>query len=136
MTPHQITKAWFKRARQSLQVADVLMKSDRDFSEVCFFHCQEAARASVKGFLTFHEVRLIGRPSLENLSRLVASVDSELSAILSPMDHLIRLGEGFDYESVGGRNIVPEEVDIGLTVARLIYEEALSRVPFESLWAR
>lgn len=73
------TQMWFAKARQDLKVAKHLRPNEADFFSGIVFHCQQSAEKSLKGFLTFHNVRILKTHDMEVLLAKVRETNPELA---------------------------------------------------------
>lgn len=58
---------WFAKAREDLLVAKHLRPLEPAFFSGIVFHCQQSAEKSIKGFLTFHNIRILKTHDMEAL---------------------------------------------------------------------
>ena len=70
---------WFAKAREDLKVAKHLHPNEKDFFSGILFHCQQSAEKSIKGFLTFHNLRIYKTHDMNMLLEKVRQINSDLA---------------------------------------------------------
>lgn len=78
MANSKSTQMWFAKARQDLKTAKHLRPLEEDFFSGIVFHCQQCAEKSIKGFLTFHNVRVLKTHDMDTLLTSIKSIEPQL----------------------------------------------------------
>lgn len=73
------TQMWFGKARQDLKTAKHLRPLESDFFSGIVFHCQQCAEKAIKGFLTFHNIRVLKTHDMDKLLDSIKQIDPELA---------------------------------------------------------
>ncbi len=73
------TQMWFAKAREDLKVAKHLHPIEKDFLSGIVFHCQQSTEKSIKGFLTFHNVRILKTHNMNVLLAKVGEINPQLA---------------------------------------------------------
>lgn len=71
---------WLAKARLDLKTAKFLNPVEKDFFGSIVFHSQQCAEKAIKGFLTFHNIRVLKTHDMEKLLKCVAVLDANLAA--------------------------------------------------------
>lgn len=122
------TRRWLKRAREDLQCAEILAN---DHGEGAAFYCQQAAEASLKAFLAFHQTPFGKNHDLAALGKACLALDPSLPASIPEGSSLTEYIWIFRYPG-GPRPIQEGEAESALRLARRLNEDILARLPPES----
>ena len=79
MANPKATQLWFGKAREDLKVAKHLRPLEKDFFSGIVFHCQQSSEKAIKGFLTYHNVRVLKTHDMEKLLNAVATINAGLA---------------------------------------------------------
>ena len=134
MSTEAMTKVYIQRAGKNLKVSQILKASGEDVLEQQFFYNLSSAQDSLRGFLTFNRVRAGVENDLRSLSVAISRIDPNLFQILEPTEKIARLSDGFDYSEPNGKLLNSEMVLESFKLAKVIYQEVTSRVPFDAQW--
>lgn len=94
----KIVNSWFKKSRQDLLTAELLIvQTSDDFLMPAGFHLQQSAEKAIKGFLAFHKVRFPKTHNLQILTELVRQVDPNLATFLLPIVDLSQYAVAYRY---------------------------------------
>ncbi len=79
MANSKSTQMWFAKAREDLKVAKHLHPIEKDFLSGIVFHCQQSTEKSIKGFLTFYNVRILKTHDMQALLVKISEIHPELA---------------------------------------------------------
>lgn len=79
MANSKSTQMWFAKAREDLKVAKHLHPIEKDFLSGIVFHCQQSTEKSIKGFLTFYNVRILKTHDMQALLVKISEIHHELA---------------------------------------------------------
>jgi HEPN domain-containing protein len=122
------TRRWLKRAREDLHRAEILAN---DHGEGAAFHCQQAAEASLKAFLAFHQTPSGKNHDLAALGKACLALDPGLPASIPESSSLTEYIWIFRYPG-GPRHIEEGEAENALRLAHRLNKDILARLPPES----
>lgn len=77
----EVVIRWVKKAESDLRSANVLLKADDVITESVCFHCQQAIEKYLKGFLTYHNVRVKKTHDLGMLLEMCLEIDKEFESM-------------------------------------------------------
>jgi HEPN domain-containing protein len=128
-----MVKSWFRKANQDLRLAKLVFATQPDLLETGVFHCQQAAEKAMKGFLSFHKVRLEKTHDLRILIELIASVDAKAAGALAGADKLTKFATAYRYPDAMEERLTAEMVNEALLIASRVYDEMSSRIPLDAI---
>ena len=77
-----MVKSWLQKASTDLKVVKLVKDQPVDVAAASVFDAHHATEKSLKAFLAFHKVRFPKTHNIEELLKLVATVDTDLSESL------------------------------------------------------
>jgi HEPN domain-containing protein len=123
-------RSWFVKASQDLRAAEVLLAASPPLLGEAAYHCQQAAEKALKGFLSWHDTPFGKTHDLAAIGGLCVTGDPSLEAVCVRADRLSVFAWAFRYP--GDPEEPPRhEVEEALSLAREVFEAALSRLPPE-----
>ena len=124
------TRAWFIRAIDDLDVADHDLRAAPPFVRAALFHCQQAIKKALKGFLTWHDEPFPKTHELRFLGERCIRLEPNLKGLLEPAFPLTEYAWKFRYP---GPVIEPtaEVAETSLQVAHNVMEKLIARLPGE-----
>jgi len=125
------TQAWLTRAHKDLRSAEHGLRAAPPLFEDVVFHCQQAVEKALKGLLTWHDIPFRKTHSLEEIAQQCVALDPAMKGLLDQAVPLTEYAWKFRYPGeVQGPT--SEEVQEALRVGREVYNDVLTRVPFEA----
>lgn len=124
----RMVKMWFQKAAQDLQTAKLLLaQNNENFWGPTVFHAQQSAEKAIKGFLVFHKIRFNKTHNIENLLKLVSSVDKNLSQKLEPSKILTQYAVAYRYpeENETPEILSPQVCEKITLIAEAAYRELI-----------
>lgn len=127
------TKMWFKKARQDLKTAKYLNPIEPDFYSGIVFHCQQSAEKAIKGFLTFHNVRVLKTHDMDKLLESISRIDTKLSEKYAPVKTFTLYAVEYRYPDaeINLPPLTEEIVQQALTLADQVFSELAELVSDE-----
>ncbi len=124
-------RAWLGRAYSDLESADILLTALRPQRDAALFHCQQAVEKAWKAFLFWNDTPFRKTHNLRELGEACIRLDASLADLAERAEDLTQFAWVFRYP---GELAEPdhEEAEAALTLAREVYETALSRLPEEA----
>ncbi|GIU80349.1 MAG: DNA-binding protein [Bryobacteraceae bacterium] len=123
-------QAWLKKARKDLDTAQYELRADPPFADDAVFHAQQAVEKTLKGFLSWHQVPFRRTHNLVELGGACCRIDPSLEDLLRRAAPLTEYAWRFRHPG-DPEEATLEEAKDALSVAREVYEAALSRLPEE-----
>ncbi|MCP3963193.1 MAG: HEPN domain-containing protein [bacterium] len=102
------------KAQHDLATAIKLASGPDPYLDTAIYHCQQAAEKSVKGFLAFHNQRVVRTHDVRYLVTLAIPFDDSLTKCLGPGERVTPYATAYRY---------PDEI---LGPAREEFEQALA----------
>lgn len=121
-------QAWLKKARKDLDTAQYELRADPPFADDAVFHAQQAVEKTLKGFLSWHQVPFRKTHNLVELGGACCRIDPSLEDLLRRAAPLTEYAWRFRYPG-DPEEATLEEAKDALSVAREVFEAALSRLP-------
>ena len=115
---------WFAKARQDLKTAKHLHPIEADFYSGIVFHCQQCAEKAIKGFLTFHNVRVLKTHDMDKLLSFTVGIDPEISVKFSKIRVFTKYAVEYRYPDAEMN--LPSLDDLAVTDALKIAEDILN----------
>lgn len=124
------TKGWLREADEDLKAANQLLKHSKPLTSVIVFHCQQAAKKALKGFLAWHDVPFRKTHELEEIGEACMKVDATLKGIIDSAVPLTEYAWKFRYP---GEPDQPskKEAQEALSIATEVCKEVAIRLPTE-----
>lgn len=116
------------KAERDLRSARQLAGAVDPLLDTAAYHCQQAAEKSLKGYLTFHDIRFDKTHDIEQLLYQASRIDPEFSAFDAAAELLTPLATEFRYP---GEALEPEmdEFKEAFAAADLLVSFVLKRLP-------
>lgn len=121
---------WFKNAHGDLLAAKLLVSADEELFSGIVFHFQQCAEKAIKGFLTFHNVRVLKTHNIEKLLESVASIDQALAAAFDEVTILTKYAVEYRYPDVEFQ-LPPLNIEVvksALSLAEKVYGGLVAKV--------
>jgi len=115
-TKHNLVAQWLARAREDLGVAEQLIRAEVPYPNAVGFHCQQAVEKLMKSVLVAYQVPFPKTHDLDELLRLVSTVDESLAASLDDVSELNPYSVEFRYPG-DAPDVTPSEARAALTIA-------------------
>ena len=127
----ELVKSWMTKAKHDLETAKIVSESEKHLLDTAIYHCQQAAEKTIKGFLTFHDIRFEKTHDIVSLLTLALKKNEGLSHFLDRGSYLTPYATEFRYP---GDEAMPskEEFDEALKAAQEIYQYVSSLLPKNS----
>ncbi len=99
MQPEKLAevRSWLKKAASDLRGANIDLAASPPFIEDMLFHCQQAAKKTMKRFLTAHDRIFRKTHDLDELGSPCEAIDPTLKKILNPARDLTVFAWEFRY---------------------------------------
>lgn len=125
---HELVRGWLIKAQHDLAAASKLAADPDPYLDTAIYHCQQAAEKSVKGFLAFHDQRVVRTHDVRYLVTLAMPFDESLSACLASAERVTPYATAFRYPD---EILEPdrEEFEQALAAAEEICNSVLSALP-------
>ena len=116
------------KAQHDLATASKLAADPDPYLDTAIYHCQQAAEKSVKGFLAFHDQRVVRTHDVRYLVTLAMPFDESLSACLESAGRVTPYATAYRYPD---EILEPEqeEFDQAVAAAEEICTTVLSALP-------
>lgn len=125
------TQEWFRKAKNGIQAAELLLSDKSPLIDEAAFHCQQSIEKSLKGFLFWNSRPFQKTHNLLALSSECLSIDSSLESLLKQTAPLTQYA--VEYRYPGQENHpAKDEVEDMIDLAREILAAILQRVPKET----
>ena len=121
-------KGWLIKAQHDLATAGNLAADPDPYLDTAIYHCQQAAEKAVKGFLAFHDQRVVRTHDVRYLVTLAMPFVESLSSCLESAERVTPYATAFRYPD----EILepePEEFEQALAAAEEICTSVLSALP-------
>ncbi|MBU4273504.1 MAG: HEPN domain-containing protein [Planctomycetes bacterium] len=102
-------RQWLRKAQIDLESARRLAGPADPFLDTAFFHCQQAAEKSVKGYLAFCDHPWVNTHNVKTLVRLAVTYESRFSQWKQAAERLTPYATDFRYPIEGPEIIEPDE---------------------------
>ena len=125
---HSLVRGWLIKAQHDLATASKLAAGPDPYLDTAIYHCQQAAEKSVKGFLAFHDQRVVRTHDVRYLLTLAIAFDKSLSASLESAERVTPYATAFRYPD---EVLEPEleEFEQALAAAEEICTSVLAALP-------
>ena len=117
-------EAWFGKAQQDMQVAELLLAEKVVLTEIVCYHSQQCAEKSLKGFLVSRRIAFKFSHDLVYLIKLCSETDATFTQLLDAAARLSAAAQDVRYPI--DEDLEPPSIDI----ARSAVEYAKSVVAF------
>jgi len=94
------TQLWFAKARMDLRTAKHLTPTEPDFFSGIVFHSQQCAEKAIKGFLTYHNVRVLKTHDMEKLLQALSQIDASLLDKYSELGTMTKYAVEYRYPDI------------------------------------
>jgi HEPN domain-containing protein len=111
-----LVSQWLAKAQEDLDVAKHLMSPEVAYPNAAAFHCQQAAEKLMKAVLVAHQVAFPKTHDLEELLRLVTTVDESLASALDDIGELNPYSVEYRYPG-DAPDVTPREAKAALDSA-------------------
>jgi len=111
-----LVRQWVAKAREDLGVAEHLTREQTPYLTSIGFHCQQAAEKLIKAILVAHQVPFPKTHDLEELLRLLSTVNERLAAALADVGELNPYSVEFRYPG-DAPEVTLEEARTALAIA-------------------
>lgn len=111
-----LVSQWLAKAQEDLDVARHLIRGDIPYPNAAAFHCQQAAEKLMKAVLVKYQVVFPKTHDLEELLRLVSTVDRSLASALDDIGELNPYSVEYRYPG-DAPDVTPEEAKTALDIA-------------------
>ncbi len=124
----EMVRQWLMLADDDLRLAEFVLDTEEPICWAAAFHCQQCAEKSLKGFLTFHDIRAGKTHSIVKLLELSSQVQPEFMKFKNS-------GESLSIFAVDSRypqpsvTISEQEARDALESSRAIFEFVLNSLP-------
>lgn len=127
----ELVKGWLIKAQHDLATARKLATGPDPYLDTAIYHCQQAAEKSVKGFLVFHDQRVVKTHDVRYLVTLAIPSCGDFSKLLDLAEYLTPFATAYRYPD---EILEPEreEFDQALAAAEEILTSVLSALPEEA----
>jgi len=124
----EMTRQWIMRADDDLRLAELIMSDSEPVYWGAAFHAQQCTEKTLKGLLTFHDVRAGKTHDIGNLLKLSVSVLGDLKKFKDRAGVLTTYAVDSRYPVPHG-DVSKEEATKAIGTARSIYEFILNALP-------
>ncbi len=123
-----LVRGWLIKAQHDLATASKLAADPDPYLDTAIYHCQQAAEKSVKGFLTFHDHRVVRTHDVRYLVTLAMPFNQSFSDCLDSAERVTPYATAYRYPD---EILEPEqeEFEQALTAAEEICSFVLSALP-------
>ena len=127
---------WFAFAHEDLRAAQALHEvSPGRYLRAVPFHCQQAAKKSIKGYLAYKKIKFPKTHDIEELANLVGStVSPETLVLLKESDFLTDYAVEFRYPESTDAPLTSQDSAQALKTAKKIFTTMSSLIPIENQW--
>lgn len=126
-------RGWISKANDDLIGASSLWETGHPRVLLLVgFHCQQSVEKSLKGFLLYHGKKVLKLHSIEELSKEILLVAPEMQSLLAQAAELTPFAVQFRYPDVAAKGVGKSEIERALKLARSVFDEVCSRIPFEA----
>ena len=128
-------RVWLEKAAHDINAAEVDQRAaddeNSDFLWDVMFHCQQSVEKSLKGFLTWYDIKFKRTHDLAEIGAQCTGVDSDLVSVVREAEPLSQYAWEFRYP---GESDDPTEKQAkeALHLARKVFKEILKRLPKET----
>jgi HEPN domain-containing protein len=105
----EATRQWFVKSDSDLRSARLLLTSGEPVLDAAAYHCQQAGKKALKGFLLFHGVEFPKIHDLGVLVSLATSIEPQFHLWFDAAEYLTPLATTFRYP---GENMLPEPEEL------------------------
>ena len=77
----KVVLRWLQKAESDIKVAKHILEMKEPPTDAICFHCQQAIEKYLKGFLTYHNVRVKKTHDLEMLLEMCLEIDKEFESM-------------------------------------------------------
>jgi len=77
----KVVLRWLQKAESDIKVAKHILEMKEPPTDAIFFHCQQAIEKYLKGFLTYHNVRVKKTHDLGMLLEMCLEIDKEFESM-------------------------------------------------------
>lgn len=125
---NELVRGWLIKAQHDLATASKLAADPDPYLDTAIYHCQQAAEKSVKGFLAFHDQRVVRTHDVRYLVTLAMPFDESLSGCLESAERVTPYATAYRYPD---EILEPEqeEFEQALAAAEEICTSVLSALP-------
>ena len=125
------TRSWLAKAASDLRAAPHEFRADPPLLDDIVFHAQQAAEKTLKGFLAWHDRPFRKTHDLVELGHACTELDAALEGLLRQAAPLTEYAWRFRYPG-DPEEPAEDEARSALSMARVVHEAILSRVPPEA----
>ena len=118
----KITKEWFKLAIRDLKSSKALIDFGPEHKYAAAYFAQQCAEKSIKGYLTFRNVRVVKTHDLEILAKALMPVDPDIAAFILKHKSLSELAVIFRYPDSEKKILTMKKTIQAKDKAKLIYD--------------
>jgi HEPN domain-containing protein len=124
----ELTLQFLKLADDDLRLSELIIGDSEPVYWAAAFHAQQCAEKSLKGLLTFHDIRAGKTHDISNLLKLSLSVHPSLEKLKERASTLTAYAVDSRYP-VPHTDISKKEATEAIETARMIYEFVLNSLP-------
>ncbi|WP_413944427.1 HEPN domain-containing protein [Bdellovibrio sp. HCB-162] len=130
MANEKSTRLWFAKARADLKAATYLNPSEADFFGAIVFHSQQCAEKAIKGFLTFHNIRVFKTHDMNKLIENLLRIYPDFSEKYPALSEFTLYAVEYRYPDFEHRlpSLTSTRVSDAVNVAKNLFEDLSSRV--------
>ena len=128
-------RVWLEKAAHDIDAAEVdqraAIDTNPDFLWDVMFHCQQSVEKSLKGFLTWHDIKFKRTHDLAEIGAQCTGIDPTLASVAREAEPLSQYAWEFRYP---GESDDPtrEQAREALRLAKKVFQEILKRLPKEA----
>lgn len=121
-------RGWLLKAHKDLAAAQYELLADPPFADDIVFHAQQAAKKSMKAFLSWHHIPFRKTHNLIELGEACCQIDRSLDPLLRQAAPLTEYAWKFRYPG-DPEEATAAEAEAALATAREVFELMLRRLP-------
>ena len=128
-------RVWLEKAAHDIDAAEVdqraAIDTNPDFLWDVMFHCQQSVEKSLKGFLTWHDIKFKRTHDLAEIGVQCTIVDPTLASVAREAEPLSQYAWEFRYPGESD-DPTANQAKEALRLARKVFQEILIRLPKET----
>jgi HEPN domain-containing protein len=124
----EMTRQWIMRADDDLRLSELILNDSEPVYWAAAFHAQQCVEKTIKGLLTFHDIRAGKTHDISSLLKLGTSVLAGLEQFREKANVLTAYAVDWRYPVPYG-DVSEKETIKAVEIARNIYEFILKSLP-------